>query len=71
MNLKEHLQFLTMMIPTLLLLGAAILTLALPTSSSGEMAPIAQNQPEGGETGAYGADFVTIITFSTPNALAN
>ena len=30
MNLKEHLQFLIMMIPTLLLLIAALVTLAAP-----------------------------------------
>lgn len=30
MNLKEHLQFLIMMIPTLLLLIAAVITLAAP-----------------------------------------
>jgi hypothetical protein len=30
MNLKEYLQFLTMMLPTLLLLVAAVVTLAFP-----------------------------------------
>ncbi len=30
MNLKEHLQFLIMMIPTMLLLIAAVITLAAP-----------------------------------------
>lgn len=38
MNLKEHLQFLIMMIPTLLLLVAAVVTLAAPAKA-------AQHQP--------------------------
>ena len=33
MNFKEHLQFLVMMIPTLLLLIAAVVTLAAPTGA--------------------------------------
>ena len=36
MNLKEHLQFLAMMIPTFVLLGAAAVSLAFPTRSVGE-----------------------------------
>ena len=36
MSLKEHLQFLAMMIPTFLLLSAAALTLAFPTRTLGE-----------------------------------
>ena len=36
MSLKEHLQFLAMMIPTFLLLSAAALTLAFPTPTLGE-----------------------------------
>ena len=34
MNLKEHLQFLIMMIPTLLLLAAAAITLVTPAKAS-------------------------------------
>lgn len=34
MNLKEHLQFLIMMIPTLLLLIAAVITLAAPVKAT-------------------------------------
>ena len=34
MNLKEHLQFLIMMIPTLLLLIAAVFTLAAPVKAA-------------------------------------
>lgn len=34
MNLKEHLQFLILMIPTLLLLIAAVLILAAPATSA-------------------------------------
>lgn len=34
MNLKEHLQFLILLIPTLLLLIAAVLTLAAPATSA-------------------------------------
>ena len=34
MNLKEHLQFLIMMIPTLLLLIAAVITLAAPVKTA-------------------------------------
>jgi len=36
MNLKEHLQFLIMMIPTLLLLVAAAVTLVVPASAAQE-----------------------------------
>ena len=35
MNLKEHLQLLAMMIPTLLLLAAAAASLAFPAQSAG------------------------------------
>ena len=38
MNLKEHLQFLAMLIPTLLLLSAAAVSLAFPSPSMGEPA---------------------------------
>ena len=38
MNLKEHLQFLAMLIPTLLLLSAAAVSLAFPSQSVGEPA---------------------------------
>jgi len=41
MNLKEHLQFFAMMIPTFLLLGAAALTLALPEKTVEEPAAVA------------------------------
>jgi hypothetical protein len=34
MNIKEHLQFFVLMIPTLLLLVAAVVTLASPTASA-------------------------------------
>ena len=34
MNLKEHLQFLAMMIPTLLLLAALVMSLAFPAQST-------------------------------------
>lgn len=37
MNLKEHLQFLIMMIPTLLLLIAVAATLALPARAAQEV----------------------------------
>ena len=40
MNLKEHLQFLIMMIPTMLLLAAVAVTLAFPTAGIGEPAPV-------------------------------
>ena len=36
MSLKEHLQFLAMLIPTLLLLSAAALSLAFPSRTMGE-----------------------------------
>jgi hypothetical protein len=35
MNIKEHLQFFVLMIPTLLLVIAAVITLAVPTASAG------------------------------------
>ena len=35
MNIKEHLQFLVLMIPTLLLLVAAVITLATPETEAG------------------------------------
>jgi len=35
MNLKEHLQFLAMMIPTMLLLAAAAASLAFPAQGAG------------------------------------
>ena len=42
MSLKEHLQFLAMMIQTFLLLSAAALTFAFPTRTLGEpTAPVA------------------------------
>lgn len=34
MNLKEHLQFLAMMVPTLLLLAALVMSLAFPAQST-------------------------------------
>jgi hypothetical protein len=49
MRIKEHLQFLVMMIPTVLLLVAAAVTLFLPAGSAGEPAPIVQAQTEGWE----------------------
>jgi hypothetical protein len=49
MRIKEHLQFLVMMIPTVLLLVAAVVTLFLPAGSAGEPAPIVQAQTEGWE----------------------
>jgi hypothetical protein len=49
MDLKEHLQFLIMLIPTLLLLVAAVVTLALPAGSAREPANVAQVQAEGWE----------------------
>ena len=36
MSLKEHLQFLAMLIPTFLLLSAAALSLAFPSRTMGE-----------------------------------
>ncbi len=36
MKTREHLQFLAMMVPTFVLLGAVAFTLAFPTSSKGE-----------------------------------
>lgn len=35
MNIKEHLQFFVLMIPTLLLVIAALITLAAPMASAG------------------------------------
>ena len=35
MNLKEHLQFIAMMIPTLLLIAALVASLAFPAQSTG------------------------------------
>ena len=50
MSLKEHLQFLAMMIPSFLLLSAAALTLAFPTRTLGEpTAPVALVQDTGFE----------------------
>ena len=49
MKLKEHFQFLIMMIPTLLVLVAAVATLVFPAGSAGEPAPIVQAQTEGWE----------------------
>ena len=39
MNLKEHLQFLAMLIPTLLILIWALASLALPARSAPEAVP--------------------------------
>lgn len=45
MNIKEHVQFFVLMIPTLLLLTAAIVTLASPTANAGaHEAPSAASQ---------------------------
>ena len=41
MNIKEHVQFLVLMIPTLLLLIAAVLSLAAPAKSAAEAPPAA------------------------------
>jgi len=51
MNLKEHLQFFLLMIPTLLLIIAAVVSLAVPTGSAGAarseaMGPDAQSRQE-------------------------
>jgi F0F1-type ATP synthase membrane subunit c/vacuolar-type H+-ATPase subunit K len=47
MNVKEYLQFLIMMIPTFLLLGALALSLAFPAGTAGAPATeIAVVQPE-------------------------
>jgi hypothetical protein len=46
MNLKEHLQFLIMLIPTFLLLAAAVVTLALPAGSAREPVNVAQVQAD-------------------------
>ncbi len=40
MNLKEHLQFLTMMIPSLLLLVAVVVTLAWPAKAATQHAQL-------------------------------
>lgn len=45
MNLKEHLQFLMMMIPTLLLLAAAVITLAAPAPSVGAQQSTGADSP--------------------------
>ena len=44
MNLKEHLQFLIMMIPTLLLLVAAVVTLAAPAHAAQPRPGIGQHE---------------------------
>ncbi len=49
MKLKEYFQFLIMMIPTLLVLAAAVVTLIFPAGSAGDPAPIVQAQTEGWE----------------------
>jgi hypothetical protein len=49
MRIKEHLEFLIMMIPTVLLLVAAVVTLVSPAESAGEPAIIVQAQTEGWE----------------------
>jgi len=49
MNLKEHLQFLAMMIPSLLLLAAAVVSLAFPAQGAGAPPPrlvLAADAPE-------------------------
>ena len=46
MNLKEHLQFLILLIPTLLLLIAAVLTLAAPATSATLAASAEINAPD-------------------------
>ena len=49
MRIKEHLQFLIMMIPTVLLLVAAVVTLVFPAGSAGDSVIIVQAQTEGWE----------------------
>ena len=62
MNLKEYLQFSIMMIPTLLLLVAAAVTLAFPARSMGEEPTnIVLNLPEGGEAAAQDINIGPII----------
>lgn len=45
MKLKEHLQFLLMMIPTVLLLIAAAVTLAAPASAEPQPSRVSQKAP--------------------------
>lgn len=46
MSIKEYLQFLAMMIPTLLLLALAALTLAIPDGSPATQGAAATSAPE-------------------------
>ncbi len=62
MNLKEYLQFSIMMIPTLLLLIAAAVTLAFPAISMGEEpTAISLNLSEGWEAGAQDINIGPVI----------
>jgi len=49
MKLKEYFQFLMMMIPTLLLLVAAVVTLVLPMGTADDAPVIVQAQTAGWE----------------------
>ncbi|MGH8704033.1 MAG: hypothetical protein ACREUO_01300 [Burkholderiales bacterium] len=69
MKITEHLQFLFLMIPTLLLLAAAALTLAFPTANSSDPVPAAtfaeeyslgQEETAAEETGVRPAPAVTV-----------
>ena len=58
MNIKEHVQFLILMIPTLLLLVAAVITLAAPARSASELPPAGQRAAD-----AFGAkEYVQVDT---------
>lgn len=68
MNIKEHLQFFVLMIPTLLLLVAAVITLAAP--SGGTASPRA-NEATGAEPHARQELAVVVDTEGGPlNAVA-
>lgn len=59
MNAKEYLQFLVMMIPTFLVLGALALSLAFPAGTAGAPAraeTLIQSAPEMAEEPAENAD---------------
>lgn len=56
MTLKEHLQFLAMMIPTLLLLVAVAATLAFPAGRVGDAVSLVHSEAEAGAASAQSAD---------------
>ena len=60
MSIKEHLQFFAMMIPTLLLLLAAVISLAAPIPSMGASQP----------TGVDSTAAIVVDTEAGPHAVA-